>query len=127
VRSTLHDTGASYTAIGLARESADAARRNFELVQDSYGRGVVSIIDLLDAQNAALEAELAAADALYQFFDDLLTHQRSVNRFDFFATPQENEAWLERLDAYFQKSGVEPLPPNLWWIEAPEDSRESPP
>ncbi len=100
VRSTLHDTGASYTAIGLARQSAAAARRNFELVQDSYGRGVVSIIDLLDAQNAAVTAEAAAANAINDFLLDLMEVERAVGRFGFFVTPAERQDYFDRLNRY---------------------------
>ena len=101
VRSALHNTGASYTAIGLARESADAARRNFELVQDSYGRGVVSIIDLLDAQNAAITAEAAAANAINDFLLDLMEVERAVGRFGFFITPADRQDYFDRLNRYF--------------------------
>jgi outer membrane protein len=100
VRSALHDTGASYTAIGLARESADAARRNLELVQDSYGRGVVSIIELLDAQNAAVTAEAAAANAINDFLLDLMDVERAVGRFGFFVTPAERQDYFDRLNRY---------------------------
>ncbi len=100
VRSALHDTGASFTAIGLARQSADAARRNFELVQDSYGRGVVSIIDLLDAQNAAVNAEAAAANAINEFLLDLVAVERAVGAFGFFVTPAERQDYFVRLDRY---------------------------
>ena len=100
VRSALHDTGASYTAIGLARQSADAARRNFELVQDSYGRGVVSIIDLLDAQNAAVNAEAAAANAINDFLLDLMDVERAVGVFGFFVTPAERQDYFDRLNRY---------------------------
>ena len=100
VRSALHDTGASYAAIGLARESADAARRNLELVQDSYGRGVVSIIDLLDAQNAAITAEAAAANAINDFLLDLMDVERAVGRFGFFVTPAERQDYFSRLNRY---------------------------
>ncbi|MCG6922723.1 MAG: TolC family protein [Acidobacteria bacterium] len=100
VRSALHDTGASYTAIGLARESAEAARRNLELVQDSYGRGVLSIIDLLDAQNAAITAEAAAANAINDFLLDLMDVERAVGRFGFFVTPAERQDYFDRLSRY---------------------------
>jgi outer membrane protein TolC len=100
VRSALHDTGASFTAIGLARQSADAARRNFELIQDSYGRGVVSIIDLLDAQNAAVNAEAAAANAINDFLLDLMDVERAVGAFGFFVTPAERQDYFDRLNRY---------------------------
>ena len=58
--------------------SADAAAKTLELVQDSYGRGAASILDLLDAQNAALTAEFAAETSVYDFLDDWAEVRRSI-------------------------------------------------
>ena len=40
--------------------------------------GVLSIIDLLDAQSAALVAEQSAANATYQFLLDLMEAERAI-------------------------------------------------
>lgn len=108
---------ASFTGIDLAQRSAAAAGRNLELVADSYARGAVSILDLLDAQNAALNADLRAANALYDFFVDLMEVQRASSQFDFFTSPGMREAWYERLDQFFAEAGVEPFRPSS--IEEP--------
>lgn len=104
VRSALHDTGASYTAIGLARTAAEASRRNLELVSDSYSRGVVSIITLLDAQNAAILSKEAAANAVHDFLLDLMEVERAVGTFGFFSTSAEREEYFERLNRYFAEA-----------------------
>jgi outer membrane protein len=104
VRSALHDTGASWASIRLARESAEAARRNLELVQDSYSQGVVSIIELLDAQNAAVTAEDRAANAINDFVLNLMEVERAVSRFGFFASEDEKETWFEELHRYFAEA-----------------------
>lgn len=103
VRSALHEMGASFAAIDLSREAAAAARRNFDLVRDSYARGVVSILDLLDAQNQALVAELVAANEVYRFVIDLMEVQRAVGRYDFFATPEERDDFFERLETFIEE------------------------
>ena len=100
VRSAMHEMGASWAAIGLAREAAEAARNNFDLVRDSYARGVVSILDLLDAQNQALVAELVAANEVYRFVIDLMEVQRAAGRYDFFATSEERDDFFDRLEAF---------------------------
>lgn len=102
IRTALHLMGASRASIGLSRDAAEAARRNLDVVSDAYARGVVSVIDLLDAQNAALVAELVAANAEYDFLVDLMGVQRAVGRFDFFAAPGEREAYFGRLEAFFE-------------------------
>ena len=48
---------ASFTGIELSQQASEAARKSLDLVSDAYARGAVSILDLLDAQNAALGAE----------------------------------------------------------------------
>ena len=66
----------------------------------------MSILDLLDAQNVALNAELLEANSVYDFFIDLMEVQRAANRFDFFLGPAEREAWYERLEEHFDRAGV---------------------
>ncbi len=106
IRSALHASRSSYAGIGLSRAGADAARKNLKVVKDAYSRGTASILDLLDAQNAAIVAEQAAANAVHNFLKDLMEVERAISRFDFFLTEQEQTAWLARMDEYFQQRGV---------------------
>ena len=94
------DTEASFPGIELSRDAAEAARKNLDLVTDSYSRGVVSILDLIDAQNAALVADQVAANAVYDFLVDLMEIQRAMNGFDFFLATGERDAWFERLAVF---------------------------
>jgi outer membrane protein len=109
VRSALHTTRSAYTAIRLSRQAADAAENNFIVVRDAYSRGTVSILDLLDAQNASLVADLRAATAVYGFVRALMEVERAAARFDFFLTPQDQADWFARVEHYFKERGV-PLP-----------------
>lgn len=104
IRSALHIAGASYAGIALSQDAAEAARKNLDLVTDSYSRGAVDILDLLDAQNAALLADLAAANAVYDFLIDLMEVERSIGKFYFFASEEERKAWFKRADEYFEKA-----------------------
>ena len=108
VRSALHTAGASYAGIGLAQDASEAARRNLELVTDSYSRGVVSILDLLDAQNAFLSADEAAANAIYDFLIDFLEVERAVGKFYMLATPEERKDLFDRADAFYRERGAVP-------------------
>jgi hypothetical protein len=60
----------------------------------------LSIIDLLDAQNAAITAEAAAANAINDFLLDLMDVERAVGRFGFFVTPAERQDYFDRLSRY---------------------------
>lgn len=102
IRYTLYLTNTSYPSIRLSRDAADAADRNLELVTDAYARGVVSVIDLLDAQNASLVANQVASNAVYDFLIDLMSVQRAVGQFDFFMTPDQRNIWFEKLAAFYK-------------------------
>ena len=99
VLAAVNRTRASYPSISLSMDAADAARRNLELVTDSYVNGIKSIIDLLDAQNQYLGAELDAADAVYNFLIDLMGVERSMGEFFTFMPEDQRQAWHERMTA----------------------------
>jgi len=102
IRAALHRIGASYPSIRLSRDAATAAKKNLDIVTDAYSRGAISILDLLDAQNAALVAKEAANNAIFDFLIDLMNLQRNVGGFDFFLDAQELDGWLERLQYYIR-------------------------
>ena len=110
IRSEMFLTNAAYSGIQLTREAAAAARKNLDVVTDSYSQGVVDVLDLLDAQNASLQAELASATALFQFFINLVDVERAVNWFEVERTPQEQAAWFTRLETFFAEHGLKPRP-----------------
>ena len=107
-RSALHAAGASYAGIELSEASADAAERNLALVTDAYQQGAASILDLLDAQTQTLVAQEVAASAGFDYLIDFMNVQRAVGRFDFFITPEEYQAFLERLRLFFEQAGFNP-------------------
>ena len=107
IRLVVFQTGASAPSIRLSREAAEAARKNLELVGDQYSRGAVDIVKVLDSQNAALTANLNAANAIYDFLVDLINIQRATGQFDYFLSKEEQEAWFQRLEAFFAKEGID--------------------
>ena len=110
IRSNLQDTQAAFTAIVLTRDSEDAARKGLELVSDAYRQGAADLLDLLDSQTSALQAELAAADAQFTFFAELTQSERAAGYYFDFLSPEEQDAWYERLGEHFRSQGVEPRP-----------------
>ncbi len=105
IRVSLHAIEASYPSIQLSKDAATAARKNLELVTEAYSRGAVSILDLLDAQNAALVAEESATNAVFDFLIDLMNLQRGFGQFDFFLDDNGLNDWLERLKKYIATEG----------------------
>jgi outer membrane protein TolC len=108
VRSAVHVAVTSFRSIQLTRAAADAARKNLALVMDAYSRGVLSILDLLDAQNAALVAELSASNVVFDFLVDLMEVQRAVGRFDFLLPQDQQTQWLNKLKQRFESSVSNP-------------------
>jgi outer membrane protein TolC/ABC-type uncharacterized transport system substrate-binding protein len=106
IRSSLHLTGASYSSIEQAQKAAEAANKSLSVVQEAYAQGAVSILHLLDAQNAAFNTDQAAANAVYDFLIVLMESERATGRFEFFMNSEERQMLLERMKAFFKKSGI---------------------
>lgn len=97
IRSTAEAVHASYASIDLTRVSEQAARKNYDLVAESYAQGRDSIVDVLDAQEALIEAREAAMNAVYGFLIDLMNLQRANGVFDFFLTDGERRAFQQKI------------------------------
>lgn len=102
IRIAIQQASGSYPAIRLSKDAADAAQENLELVIDSYSKGVVSITDLLNAQDASLAANLSAVDAQYRFMIDWVEIQRAAANFDLLLTEDGFEYWYQDLDQYYK-------------------------
>ena len=87
----------SYPSIELAQRSTDRAEQNLRVVQDKYEQGTVSIINLLDAQNAAFSQKQAAARAVYRFLGDLIAYERAIGWFEVLSSAEEKEAWFREM------------------------------
>jgi outer membrane protein TolC len=87
--SALTNTDFSYT-------SADNAKKNFELVQDSYKQGVVSIVDLIDAQKASLQAKLSYSISIYDLIIAYYKLEYSIGSFSSYLLPEDRRAMDKR-------------------------------
>ncbi len=110
IRSSIEQVRASFIGIRFAEQSAAAARENLTLVEDAYARGAASLLDLLDAQTAQLNAAEQAANALYDFLEDWLQMHRAANLFELVIDSDKQTAFADRLDVYFAQAGVEFVP-----------------
>ncbi|MEL6183889.1 MAG: TolC family protein [Myxococcota bacterium] len=103
VRSALHQTGASGAAVSLRQEAVRAARVNLDAVTSAYREGTATIITLIDAQTQSLQAEINAANALYQFLSDFAAAERAAGRFLFRAPLAEQNTFIESLERFAAK------------------------
>lgn len=102
IRAAMYSAQASYVSIELSESGAEASRKNLALVSDAYRQGTVSIIDLLDAQNQSLQADLAANNAVQDFLINVMNLQRAVSSFDFLLSPQEQDARSTAIFEYIE-------------------------
>jgi outer membrane protein TolC len=105
IRSALAQASGSFESVGFTRREVASARRNFELVEASYTLGLAPIIDLLDAQSLLLTAKLGLANAIYDFFEDLVAAERELAFYAFLETPAEVDSVVAQLE---QELGVQP-------------------
>lgn len=102
-RVALHRTASSWPSIELSGTAASAANEHLAMVTDAYARGAVSITELIDAQNTALSAGLAAVDAKYGFLTDFVSVLRAMSQFDILLDRDSRETWLQRVEQWFQE------------------------
>jgi outer membrane protein TolC len=100
VRTELYSASAALASVGLTRKAAEAAANNLVLVTDLYRRGKVDIITLVDAQTQSLVADLAAADAAYDYILALLFVNREAGHFRNLDTPEAKQEFSRRLNEY---------------------------
>ena len=100
----MHFAQAAYGQIDLSATAAEATRKNFELVADAYARGTISIIELLDAQDASLTATAASVDSLYNFLITIMAVQRAVGGFDFLLPQDQRIALANEMRAYLKRN-----------------------
>ena len=102
-RAALHRTGSSYPSIELSNIAASSANENLAMVTDAYARGAVSVTELIDAQDAALNAGLGAVDAKYSFLSDFVAVLRAMSQFDILLDQDAREQWLQRVEQWFRE------------------------
>lgn len=84
------------TNIELSKVFEETAKEVLELTQTSYENGAVNIIQLLDAQNNYLQAQLASSNATYNYLLAMLTLERYIGNFFLLESTDERNAFLAR-------------------------------
>ena len=105
IRANLETAGASFSNLDLSQIAAEAARKNFEVAQDSYQQGLLNITALIDAQNAYFQAQINATNAVYQFVIDFMAVERSIGYYHFLAIDSERNDFFRRFIEFDEKQG----------------------
>jgi outer membrane protein TolC len=105
IRAAFAEASGAYANIGFARAQEAAARRNYELVNESYVLGVASILGLLDAQSQLLRGNQAVTNALYAFLEALIAAEEQMALYPFLEPQPE---MTELLDGFERELRVQP-------------------
>lgn len=97
IRSAALQLSASHPGVRLTRTSAEAAQRGLSIAQDAYAAGTIGVLELIDAQNLSLLAELNATAAKYEYISDQLSLERAVGEFQFMKSKEERDESLRRM------------------------------
>ena len=100
ISTTVLDLVNQIANIELSRISEETAQESLELTQNSYRNGAVNIIQLIDAQNNYLRAQLARANAEYNFILISLQIERFLSYNFLLHTPEENDAFRARFTEF---------------------------
>jgi len=100
VSSAATDLMAASTNIGFSRVSAENTAKNFELLQDNYRQGTVSILDVLDAQTVALNAKQGYAVSVYDYMTALMKLENLIGEYSLLATTESDRELRQRFDAF---------------------------
>ncbi len=86
-----------------AVRSDEYAGKSLDIIADSYAKGRASLTDLVEAQNASLNAGLAATNAIYEQVTAVLKLERAVGEMTLLADPAEMDAFTTRARALFDQ------------------------
>lgn len=103
IRSSLIQVATSMALIDVTKEAATAAEKTLHLVTDAYAKGMATMLDLIDSQNAARTADEVSANAVYDFLIDLMQFERSINSLDFFVDPSQRGALFNAFNKFLEK------------------------
>ena len=82
--------------IQLSKVFEETAQEALDLTQTSYENGAVNIVQLLDAQNNYLQAQLASASANYNYLQGAMQLERSLGLFFLLQDEIERKAFIQR-------------------------------
>ena len=88
--------------IELSKVFEETAKEALDLTQTSYANGAVNIVQLLDAQNNYLQAQLASANATYNYLQSSMQLERSLGLFFLLQDETERQAFAQRFFEFLE-------------------------
>ena len=104
IRSEMENLKAKNFGVTQSQIQMEAANQTLKIVSDSYSRGAVPILYLLDAQAAALNAQQVSANSLYDFFISYMQLQRATGQYNVLMSDEEREALIKDINEFVSKA-----------------------
>lgn len=104
VRTNLLSALSANTNINFSHISADNATDNYYLVRDNYQQGLATITQLIDAQNAALNARLNNALSIYNFMIASLQVEFAVGFFSMLSNDEDMQEFEDRFIQFINEN-----------------------
>ena len=103
-RTALSDAMVKMINLELSKQASAYAKQSLELVQDSYAKGTVSVVELADAQNNALTGELSAISSVYDYLISLFTMEKVYGEFSLLMPADSEKRITNKFEEYYDKS-----------------------
>ncbi|SNY99973.1 TolC family protein [Flagellimonas pacifica] len=100
IRNSIYNLINQVSNIQLSTISEETAQEALELTQASYSSGAVNIVQLLDAQNNFLNAQLARANATYNYLINSLQVERFLGTYFLLNSEEKNNEFRQRFFEY---------------------------
>lgn len=91
LRASMNNVVTALFNLEFTRDASSAATRSLSLVTDAYNKGAVPVVDLLDAQNASISANLAQVQAFIAYFRSNIEMQRTIGIFEFLMSEEQKQ------------------------------------
>lgn len=86
--------------IEISKVAEEAAKEALFLTQDSYAEGESLLVELLDAQNTYLRAQLSSATANYNYLLAAISLERIIGYFFLLNTESDNAEFMQRANQF---------------------------
>lgn len=100
IQSSTIDLVTSRSNIHFSEISSENSWSNFEIIQDFYRQGSATVVQLFDAQNAALEAKLRYNNSIYNFLLAFVSLENSIGFYSLLATTSEQNSYEVRFNEF---------------------------
>lgn len=96
IRSSVLNLINQISNIELSKVSEETAKESLELTQTSYANGAVNVVQLLDAQNNYLNAQLSRTNAIYNYLINALQLERYLGYYFLLNSEEDNAKFRQR-------------------------------